>query len=205
MFGLKTKKNISTNSNKSYFSLSGSQIDGTTYVTANTLETIAALAIKDVNGVASLNGSAGEKIASVINKNTINSKGIKISANQDSSLNVAVNLSLEQGSNVPKVALDVQNVVKNSINEYTDLIVNNVDIIIDGFVTLEKKNNSQIEKKVKKTSPVKKSTAKTVTKKLAVKADATKTKTAIKVEKPATRKIITKTTPRKNARNSTTK
>ena len=66
--------------------------------------------------------------------------GIKVGQNEDG-ITIDVYVLVEYGTKIPEVAWDIQENVKNAINEMTELYVNAVHIHIQGVVATEEKDD----------------------------------------------------------------
>ena len=100
--------------------------NGTVNINEDVISTIAAAAVKDVEGVVGLNGNLGE----VLGRRS--GKGIKITLN-DNSVQVDCSLVVLYGHSVLEIARNVQNVVTNAIESMTGLQVEHVDVNICGI------------------------------------------------------------------------
>ena len=102
--------------------------NGTVNINEEVLSTIAAAAVKDVEGVVGLNGNLSVDIAGFLGRRSAG-KGIKITLNEDS-VQVDCNLVVLYGHSVLEIARNVQNVVTNAIESMTGLHVEHVDVNI---------------------------------------------------------------------------
>jgi len=66
--------------------------------------------------------------------------GIKVDQN-DEGITIEVYVLVEYGTKIPEVAWDIQENVKNAINEMTELYVNAVHIHIQGVIATEEKDD----------------------------------------------------------------
>jgi uncharacterized alkaline shock family protein YloU len=66
--------------------------------------------------------------------------GIKVSQNEEG-ITTDVYVLVEYGRKIPEVAWDIQENVKNAINEMTELNVNAVHIHIQGVIAMEEKDD----------------------------------------------------------------
>ncbi len=103
---------------------------GAVQIADDVVTMIAALAAKEVEGVAALgSNSAGEIISMVGRKNSI--KGVKAEIlNQNVKVNLYV--TVEYGYNIPAVSQKIQGKVKSAIENMTGLQVTDVNIRIAG-------------------------------------------------------------------------
>lgn len=98
---------------------------------------IAGLAATDVEGVASLVGNVTNEIISKLGKKNLG-KGIKVEV-ANNAVTVDMSLILEYGYSIPKTSEQVQEKVKNAIENMTGLTVEEVNVRISG-VTMDKNN-----------------------------------------------------------------
>lgn len=73
-------------------------------------------------------------------------KGIKVD-NTEKGLKIDVNIIVEYGARIPDVAYEIQNKVKNSIENMTGLKIEEVNVHIQGVNTETQKNDEDKENK----------------------------------------------------------
>lgn len=103
---------------------------GAVQIADDVVTMIAALAAKEVEGVAAMSGNVpGEIISRVSGKNL--TKGVKV---EIVNKNVKVNLyvTVEYGYNIPAISQQIQGKVKSAIENMTGLQVTDVNIRIAG-------------------------------------------------------------------------
>lgn len=91
---------------------------------------IAGLAATEVKGVSATSGNVTNEIAGKFGKKNL-SKGVKVTVNEDT-VTVDMALTLEYGYGIREVASQVQEKVKNAIENMTGLTVRDVNIRIAG-------------------------------------------------------------------------
>lgn len=91
---------------------------------------IAGLAATEVKGVSATSGNVTNEIAGKLGKKNL-SKGVKVTVNEDT-VTVDMALTLEYGYGIREVASQVQEKVKNAIENMTGLTVRDVNIRIAG-------------------------------------------------------------------------
>lgn len=101
-------------------------------VAPQVLEIIAGIAASNAEGVARMRGSLANSVNELFGKKE-RGKGVKLSLNDDA-LNVDVYAYLNYGVSVPKVALAIQEQVKQQLLFMTDLQVNEVNVHIEGVI-----------------------------------------------------------------------
>lgn len=100
--------------------------NGSVNINEDVIATIAATAVKDVDGVVSLQGSSG--LLSRKNDN----KGIHIVLDEDS-VEIECALVVLYGHSVVDVARNVQTCISNAVESMTGLRVKNVDVNVSGI------------------------------------------------------------------------
>jgi len=102
--------------------------NGTINISEEVIATIAATAVKDVEGVVSL---AGSDVSGILTRKNAN-KGIRIVMDEDA-VEVYCNLMVLYGHSVVEIAKNVQNGVTTAIESMTGLHVRNVDVTVSGI------------------------------------------------------------------------
>lgn len=104
---------------------------------------IAGIAATEVEGVAGMAGNSGSLVAEVLGKKNL-SKGVKITVGQKE-VKIDLNIIIEFGIKIPKVALDIQKRVQNAVETMTGLAVTEVNLNIVGIHFVTKQNTNQKE------------------------------------------------------------
>ncbi len=107
------------------------------------IATIAGKSALEVKGVYSMAGGFAGGISEVFGKKSY-TKGIKVD-NTEKGLKIDVNIIVEYGSRIPDVAYEIQNKVKNSIQNMTGLKIEEVNVHIQGVNTEMNKNEESKE------------------------------------------------------------
>ena len=107
------------------------------------IATIAGKSALEVKGVYSMAGGFAGGISEVFGKKSY-TKGIKVD-NTEKGLKIDVNIIVEYGSRIPDVAYEIQNKVKNAIENMTGLKVEEVNVHIQGVNTETQKNEETKE------------------------------------------------------------
>ena len=105
--------------------------------------TIAGKSALEVKGVYSMAGGFAGGISEVFGKKSY-TKGIKVD-NTEKGLKIDVNIIVEYGARIPDVAYEIQNKVKNSIENMTGLKIEEVNVHIQGVNTESQKNEESKE------------------------------------------------------------
>lgn len=105
---------------------------------------IAGIAAIEVEGIAGMSGSiSGDIVAEVLGRKNL-SKGVKITVGQKD-VSIDLNMVIEFGVKIPKVALEVQKRVQNAVETMTGLTVTAVNLNITG-IHFGKGKQNDIEK-----------------------------------------------------------
>lgn len=102
------------------------------------IATIAGKSALEVNGVYSMAGGFAGGISEVFGKKSY-TKGIKVD-NNEKGLKIDVNIIVEYGARIPDVAYQIQNKVKNAVENMTGLKIEEVNVHIQGVNTEVQKN-----------------------------------------------------------------
>ena len=105
--------------------------------------TIAGKSALEVKGVYSMAGGFAGGISEVFGKKSY-TRGIKVD-NTEKGLKIDVNIIVEYGARIPDVAYEIQNKVKNSIENMTGLKIEEVNVHIQGVNTESQKNEESKE------------------------------------------------------------
>jgi uncharacterized alkaline shock family protein YloU len=105
---------------------------GNIEVAPQVLEIIAGIAASNVDGVARMRGSLANSVNELFGRKE-RGKGVKLSFT-DETLSVDVYAYLNYGVSVPKVALAVQEQVKQQLLFMTDLRLSEVNVHIEGVI-----------------------------------------------------------------------
>lgn len=106
---------------------------GSVQIADEVIAIIAGLAAREVDGVASIEDRSANELAGKLGMKTA-PRGVKVTV-MDTSVSCDIALNLKYGCNIPELALNVQEQVKNAIENMTGLSVIDVNIRIAGIVT----------------------------------------------------------------------
>ena len=127
----KTKDNYSD-----YSAVIGLADKGRIRIADDVIATIAGLAATEAEGVASMSGNITNEIVAKFGVKNL-TKGVSIEV-LDNVVSVKLNLALRYGYSIPRTSAEVQEKVKNAIENMTGLTVSSVDVRISG-IELDKK------------------------------------------------------------------
>ncbi len=107
---------------------------------------IAGVAVSEVPGVAEMSGGFAGGISEVLSGKKNLSKGIKVESGEKET-KIDVNIIVEYGTRIPDVAFEIQNKVKNAVENMTGLKVVEINVHIQGVSTesLETTNKTETE------------------------------------------------------------
>lgn len=105
---------------------------------------IAGVAVSEVPGVAEMSGGFAGGISEVLSGKKNLSKGIKVETGEKET-KIDVNIVVEYGARIPDVAFEIQNKVKNAVENMTGLKVVEVNVHIQGVKTNVIDNNEKTE------------------------------------------------------------
>lgn len=95
---------------------------------------IAGVAVSEVSGVAEMSGGFAGGISEVLSGKKNLSKGIKVESGEKET-KIDVNIVVEYGTRIPDVAFEIQNKVKNAVENMTGLKVVEVNVHVQGVKT----------------------------------------------------------------------
>lgn len=104
---------------------------GEVCIADDVVASIAGLAATEVEGVASMNGGITRDIVAKLGVKNF-SKGVRIDI-QNGVVAIDLNLSMRYGYSIPRTSAEVQEKVKNSVENMTGLSVSVVDVHISGI------------------------------------------------------------------------
>jgi len=112
------------------------------------ISTIAGKAVLEVAGVAEMAGGFAGGISEVLSGKKNLSKGIRVDIN-GKDVKIDVNIIVEYGIRIPDVAFEIQNKVKNTVENFTGLKVLNVNVRVQGVRMIEQ--NEDVVEEAKET------------------------------------------------------
>ena len=105
--------------------------NGGVNITDEVVAIIAGLAATEVEGVSSLAGNLTNEVISKAGMNKL-SKGVKIITEEENKVAVRLGVNISYGYEIPKICQQVQDKVKNAIENMTGLEVADVNIKVAG-------------------------------------------------------------------------
>ena len=105
-------------------------------ISEEVITTISGIAVSEISGVAEMAGGITGGITEVLSGKKNLSKGIKADV-AGNNVKIDVNIIVNYGVRIPDVAFDIQNKVKQTVENMTGLKVNEVNVHVQG-VNVEK-------------------------------------------------------------------
>ncbi|MGM9892262.1 Asp23/Gls24 family envelope stress response protein [Limosilactobacillus sp.] len=112
--------------------LNDDQSLGTIQIAPRVLEIIAGYAASEVEGVSKMYGSFANSVGELLGRSG-HRRGVKLT-NDNDELSIDVDVFVEYGASVPKVAAQIQKRIKQQVMLMTDLVVTEVDVHVKGIV-----------------------------------------------------------------------
>ena len=108
---------------------SGKEELGQIEVAPEVIEVIAGIATTEIDGVAATRGSFASGVAERFGKK-VHSKGVKATITDDGQIVIDVYCSVKFGFSIPKVAKEIQTVIRQAIFNMTSIDTNEVNVHI---------------------------------------------------------------------------
>ena len=131
-------------------------------ISSDVVAVIAGMAASEVAGVAEMAGGFAGGISEVLSGKKNMAKGIKVDI-QGKEVKIDVNIIVEYGARIPDVAFEIQKRIKKSVESMTGLSANEVNVHVQGVMTVQEKAEEKKEELKKEDKPEEK--AKKATKK----------------------------------------
>lgn len=117
--------------NKTTYSEYNIEEVGQVQIADEVIAVIASIAATEVEGVAKMSGNITSEIAAMVGMKNL-SKGVKVRIDEDK-VDITISLIMDYGVSIPAVSREVQDRVKNSIENMTGLEVSEVNVRIAGI------------------------------------------------------------------------
>ena len=103
-------------------------------ISSDVIAVIAGVAVSEVEGVAGMSGGFAGGITEVLSGKKNLAKGIKVDINEKTA-KIDINIIVEYGTRIPEVAYEIQNRVKKSVETMSGLVVEEVNVHVQGVNT----------------------------------------------------------------------
>ena len=114
---------------------------GTIEVAPRVVEIIAGVAASEIDGVSKMYGSLANSFGELLGRSD-QRRGVKLTSQNDN-LNIDIDVYIDYGVSVPKLAAKIQDRVKQQVTLMTDLNVSEVNIHVKGIV--QKKEEQTVD------------------------------------------------------------
>ena len=104
---------------------------GSIKIAEEAVASIVSLAAAQIKGVAAMSGSMASGLTEKLGKKNL-TKGVKVEITEQNVV-VALNIFVEYGVKIPKLALEIQNEVRDTVQTMTGLQVKEVNIYVQGI------------------------------------------------------------------------
>lgn len=119
------------------------EVSGNVKISDEVVATIAGIATEEIKGVAGMYGSFTEDIAERFGARKSYSKGVKVEMAENTVV-IDLDIIVEYGAKIPDISWDIQENVKNNIETMTGLIVEKINIHVEGVSFEKQKETSDI-------------------------------------------------------------
>ncbi|MCL6548851.1 MAG: Asp23/Gls24 family envelope stress response protein [Alicyclobacillus sp.] len=117
---------------------------GTIHIAEDVIQTIAGVALSEIDGVAKMGGSAVSGLAEQITGRRNLTRGVKVEfSNESQACTLTVQVVLRYGVRIPDVAAQIQEHVQASVEQYTGLRVAAVHVHVVGLSLREEDDESE--------------------------------------------------------------
>ena len=102
-------------------------------IAPNVVETIIAMAARDVDGVASVGDPTTSGIMTFIGGGKPSTQGIEVEKDENDALHITISLHVKSGYVLPDLAANVRQAIADAANTQVGVQVSAVDVFIDGI------------------------------------------------------------------------
>ncbi|MGY0266650.1 Asp23/Gls24 family envelope stress response protein [Limosilactobacillus fermentum] len=107
---------------------------GKIQIAPRVIEIIAGIAANEIDGVSKMHGSLANNVGELLGRSD-RRRGVKLFNKDDQTLAIDVDVYLDYGAQLPKVAAEIQDKVTQQVALMTDLTVSEVNVHVQGVVT----------------------------------------------------------------------
>ena len=120
----------------------GVQEDNGINISNDVVAVIAGMAASNVAGVADMAGGFASGVSEALSGKKNMAKGIKVDINGNQ-VKIDVHILVEYGARIPDVAFEIKKNVKQNVESMTGLNANEVNVHVQGVVTMQKREESE--------------------------------------------------------------
>ena len=102
---------------------------GVVRINNDAITTIASIAAMEVGGVKKMGGGLRKTILEIIHRKSFG--GVRVYS-KDGEIKLVVSVIVEYGVDIPRVADEVQDSVKQAVEKMTGLVISEVDVVVEG-------------------------------------------------------------------------
>ena len=114
---------------------------GAIKISPRVLEFIAGIAASQVNGVSGMHATLANSVGAILGRSE-HRRGVRLTMEKDGTLTFDVAVYIDYGQDVPKVAAEIQDKIKQQVALMTDLKVNLVNVHVQGITPQKQDENS---------------------------------------------------------------
>jgi uncharacterized alkaline shock family protein YloU len=107
---------------------------GKIQIAPRVIEIIAGIAANEIDGVSKMHGSLANNVGELLGRSD-RRRGVKLANREDRTLAIDVDVYLDYGAQLPKVAAEIQGKVTQQVALMTDLTVSEVNVHVQGIIT----------------------------------------------------------------------
>ena len=107
-------------------------LNETTEITHEVVQTIIALAVKDIKGVVQV-GNPPARLLQAVLRSTPSNQGITLEQDENGDLTVGVHVNVRYGRSLGEVSDDIRQAVVEAVTTQTSMNVKAVDVFVDGI------------------------------------------------------------------------
>ena len=107
-------------------------LNETTEITHEVVQTIIALAVKDIKGIAQI-GNPPARLLQAVFRSTPSNQGIDLLQDENGDLTVGVHVNVRYGRSLAEISDEIRQAVVDAVTSQTSMNVKAVDVFVDGI------------------------------------------------------------------------
>lgn len=107
-------------------------LNETTEITHEVVQTIIALAVKDIKGIAHI-GNPPARLLQAVFRSTPDNQGIDLLQDENGDLTVGVHVTVRYGRSLGEISDEIRQAVVDAVTTQTSMNVKAVDVFVDGI------------------------------------------------------------------------